>query len=477
MRAFKMMKRVNAYSLVGVCASMGFLFLATGCNPGDTRTTKPTQTAENKPPKDTGKVRDHTQKQNVVTTPQPTPATNERLRFAKCSQGLPTTLSWKCDPIIADVNKDGFMDIAANPRLGKGPRVWLGNGGSAWKESSSGLDHGMGSCGGGLAFADINKDGHLDLAVGDHCQGVFVYLGDGGNHWNMVTKALFPFDVAADAKGAIEQYTGAEDLDLGDFNKDGFIDLIASSSDEGGINMYYGDGTGINWQRADGTDLPGSSWANRVVTADINKDGWDDVIASMGEGLRIWTNDQKGHFTPVMNGLPTPMLQGLYQGVSVDDLNKDGLLDIATANWIDGPEVFLQQTDGSWKKMPTVFPQMEGGSYGIDVGDLDKDGNADLIVTGRLHKGDKGAGFVRGVFALLGDGKGAFTYAHGSGLADTGMMFNWGTVVGDLNNDGRLDVIVGSGGVVETVPGRPEPAFPEKLVAWCNTPVSGAATP
>lgn len=456
-----------------ILLATGSLFMVTGCKQQPRSTAGGVQaTAEESRPTESPYYQ---RPQKAVPQPEPTPAIHNRVRYRMCASGLPRDLSWKCDPILADVNKDGFLDLAANPRLGKGPRVWLGDGKGNWKDASSGLNHGMGSCGGGLAFADLNGDGHLDLAVGDHCQGVFVYLGDGGNHWQLVVKALFPFDLAADAKGVIDQYAGAEDLDVGDFNRDGFIDLIASSSDNGGINIYYGDGTGINWRRADATDLPQASWANRVVTADINKDGWDDVVASMGEGLRVWLNNKQGQFVASQSGLPGPLLQGLYQGVAVGDINKDGLPDIAVANWIDGPEVYLQQTDGSWKKNPTVFERMEGGSYGIALGDLDKDSHLDIVVTGRLDKGDKGVGFVRGVFALLGDGTGKFTYAHGSGLADTGMSFNWGTVLGDVNNDGLLDVVVGSGGVVETVPGRTEPLIPERLAVWCAQPIGGTS--
>jgi hypothetical protein len=84
----------------------------------------------------------------------------------------------------SDVNKDGFLDLAAMPRLENGPRVWLGNGKGQWADSSSGLfRRHPSSCGGGLSFDDINRDGHLDMAAADHCQGLFVYLGDGAGRW------------------------------------------------------------------------------------------------------------------------------------------------------------------------------------------------------------------------------------------------------------------------------------------------------
>lgn len=400
-------------------------------------------------------------------------ATNSRVRYAPCSEGLPRdkVAMWKCDPIFADVNGDGLMDLAANPRLGKGPKVWLGNGRGDWTDASSGLDPGMSSCGGGVGFADFNKDGFLDLAVGDHCQGLFVYLGDGGGHWSMVTKGLFPIDLAVDGGNDGSAYTGVEDMDIADFNRDGNLDLLAGSSDFGGINLYFGDGTGAGWTRATDTNLPPHGWANRVIATDIDKDGLVDVVASFSEGVRIWKGNGEGQFTDASNGMQENLVQGWFQGLAVGDINEDGLTDIAVAHWMDGPDIYYQQPDASWKRSETVFPQMKGGGYGLALSDLDNDKHLDIVVTGRLATGDAGAGLTRGVYALLGNGKGGFTYAANSGLPETGMLFNWGCSTGDINGDKLPDIVAGSGGSVESAPGRTDPIYPERLVVWCSQPV------
>src|SRR3954471_9095530 len=102
----------------------------------------------------------------------------QSLKYALAAQALPQDGIWKSTPVFADVNEDGFLDLAAHPRLGAGAHVWLGDGKGTWREASEGLALSF-SCGGGVAFGDIDKDGHLDLAVADHCAGVFIYLGDG----------------------------------------------------------------------------------------------------------------------------------------------------------------------------------------------------------------------------------------------------------------------------------------------------------
>lgn len=382
------------------------------------------------------------------------------ITFTLCSDGLPTTGMWKCDPILADFNGDGFLDLAALPRLGRGPRVWLGNGKGSWKESSTGLEMKESSCGGGLAAADVNGDGLLDLVIGDHCQGVYVYLGDGAGSWRMVTHAMNPTDL-----GTGESYTGAEDLDVGDFNGDGFLDIVTGAQDNGGIQVYFGDGTGANWTRQKGSPLPATGWANRVRVCDLNNDGLPDLFASYGEGPRAWHGDGKGGWTPVFRGLPTPMVQGLFNGIDVGDVNHDGRMDVVLANWIDGPEVFIQEADGDWRDHGDVFPDMHGGAYGVKFEDLDGDGHLDIIASGRLTED---VGHVYGLFVLKGDGKGNWRHLKNTGLPETGLSTAWGITTGDVNGDGIPDIVFATGGIVGSEPDRHEPVMPIRLQVWCT---------
>ncbi len=391
---------------------------------------------------------------------QPRVSIVPEMTFTLCSEGLPIAGMWKCDPVLADLNGDGNLDLAAHPRLGQGPRVWMGNGKGKWTEASAGLQFESASCGGGLAVADFNKDGFPDLAIGDHCQGNYVFLGDGGSRWRAVTKAMNPSDL-----GTGESYAGSEDLDVGDFNGDGFIDLVTGAQDDGGINVYLGDGSGSNWKRQTDTILPTAGWANRVKVCDLNGDSKLDIVASYGEGPRAWLGDGKGTWTLAFRGLPTPMVQGLFNGLDAGDINNDGRLDIAAANWIDGPEVFIQETDGDWRGTGDVFPEMHGGAYGLKLADLDGDGNLDLIASGRLTEQ---VGYVYGLFVLKGDGKGGWRYLKGTGLPETGLSTAWGITTGDVNGDGVLDIVYATGGIVASDPIQTEPVMPVRLQVWCG---------
>src|SRR5918993_4909975 len=69
------------------------------------------------------------------------------VKFDAASTGLPVHGIWKSTPAIADLNADGLPDLAALPRMGDGPRVWLGSTGTQWTDASQGVKV-TGSCGG-----------------------------------------------------------------------------------------------------------------------------------------------------------------------------------------------------------------------------------------------------------------------------------------------------------------------------------------
>jgi len=385
--------------------------------------------------------------------------------YALCSEQLPKAGQWKGDPVLFDVNGDGHLDLAANPRLGNGPHIWAGNGQGHWTNIMAGWPQHENSCGGGLVFIDVNKDKKLDMTLADHCRGVFVFAGDGtGEKWDAIVKNLYPKDIVnRDMEN--QTFLGAEDMDAGDVNGDGFADMVVSASDESGINLYLGDGSGTNWKRQP-CNLPTKAWANRVMLYDINKDDIPDVVATHADGPRVFLNNGRGDWSDGWTGLPSPVIRGLYTGIAVADFNEDGKPDITTANWVDGPEVYLQQTDGSWKKAVDVFAEMLGGAIGIATGDLDRDGHQDIVVSGQMKNEP---GFVRGVFALRGNGKGEFTHMKNCGLPETGLMTTMGVALGDVNGDGRPDIVAGSGMSVERVPTGPSgPSIDQRLIVWCS---------
>jgi len=394
--------------------------------------------------------------------PQPTAAIEGSApKFVLSAKGLPESGIWKCTPVLADINRDGHLDILAINRLGDGPHLWLGDGKGNWQDSSVGLARNQGdSCGGGMAYGDLNKDGLLDIAVADHCTGVYVYLQMPDGSWQAVVEKLFPILDKNLVPEHDEQFRaffiGAEDIAVGDINEDGCLDIVAPSSDQGGFGVYHGDCTGKNWKHVTGTGLPNldnpepedednAGWANRVILADINQDGHLDVLASYYKGPRVWLGDGQGNFRGASTGLPEPQIGGLYRGLSFGDINEDGLQDMVAANDANVPELYLQQPDGTWKYVSDLMPSMQSGAKGIALGDFTGSGHLDVLVAGRK---EMARGNHYGLYFIEGDGKGNFRELTNTDLPPKGLSVTWGVAVGDINEDGRLDLIASTGGVV-----------------------------
>src|SRR5256885_1147064 len=83
-----------------------------------------------------------------------------------------------------------------------------------------------------------------------------------------------------------------------DVNGDGFMDLVVASRMEGGITVYFGDGSGKFWKEASSDGLPKSGWADRILLQDIDGGGHLDIVASYSEGPRVWRGDGRGHWQP-----------------------------------------------------------------------------------------------------------------------------------------------------------------------------------
>jgi hypothetical protein len=409
-----------------------------------------------------------------------------RVTLRPASEGLPVHGIWKSTPCLADLNADGFPDLAALPRLGEGARVWLSNGRGTWREASEGLKV-EGSCGGGIAAADVNRDGHIDLVVADHCDGVFVFAGDGHGRWTPLVTELNPA-IGTDRPPSEDEdnpFLGAEDVAVGDVNEDGFLDLVVAASNIGGFAVYLGDGSGRVWKEVtvpdglpsgidpDDGDVEATGWAIRVVLADVDGDRHLDLVATYHSGPRVWRGNGAARWERFSRGLPSPSAGGVYRAIALGDVDEDGRLDFVTTSMIAGVEVYLQTTDGRWRRASSpALESLAGGATAAALGDLDGDGHLDLVVGGRPTVRD-----TAGVFVFLGNGKADWREVR-TGLPSSDYPFIWGITVGDVTRDGAPDVVVATGFTAEPLrrPGKPRATQPAttptsrgpQLQAWIN---------
>lgn len=349
------------------------------------------------------------------------------MHYSPARDGLPVTKIWKSHIAFGDINGDGFPDIGAVSRLADGPWVWQGDGKGHWTDASAGLPR-ESFCGGGMAFGDGNNDGRGDVAIADHCRGVFFFLGDGAGHWKASSAGL--------------PTVGSEDVAVGDFDHDGCLDLTVVAASEEGVRAFKGDCKGAWKESSEG--LPHTEWGNAVRMADVDGDGNLDIIAAYSAGPRVWLGDGKGHWREGSEGLPAPEIHGLYWGIAVGDVNGDGKLDIATGAAIPGTEVFIQEPGPKWRAASQGIVPMN--TLGVALGDLNNDGKTDLVAVGKTNLDEIGG--VYGVFPFLGDGAGHWTLVDNTGLPNTGRERTWGVGLADIDRDGVLDIGVAFGDVL-----------------------------
>ena len=350
--------------------------------------------------------------------PKPSPLYGKPLYLGEVAE-------WRPYPLLVDINGDGHLDLVATHRMplqDNSLHIWLGTGEGTFNEvPQTWPSPGYAA----LAAGDINHDGHLDLIAGSHFHRLHTFLGDG--------QGQFTASVLATQDG----YVAAR---LADVNGDGHLDAIVLGTEEVGLEIYQGDGTG-QWTLM-AQLMPGSIGKDLAI-GDINGDGKPDIVAVFNLGVVVFLQDESGGWArspPDSYAIP-----GRFRSVALGDVNHDGHLDIALngdfvgPNTPHGPDVYLGDGKGGWTPASKGLKVFQPSSQGIAIGDVDNDGCLDLVVGGNTTGaiGDK----AYGLFLFTGDCRGNWTLQPNSGLPSEGLPYPYGIALGDVNHDGLLDIV------------------------------------
>ena len=318
---------------------------------------------------------------------------------------------------------------------------------------------------GGVVMDDFDHDGFLDLMVS--AQGTSSQL----RFWHNNGDGTFTDrTVAAGLTGEV----GGLNLVPGDYNNDGFIDVLVLRGGWLGANGHYpnsllrnnGDGTFTDVTEEAG--LLSFHPKQTAVWFDYNGDGWLDLfIGNETQGkdvnpCQLYRNNGDGTFTECAaeNGVA---IVGFVKGVVSEDFNNDGRPDLYVSRQ-DGANLLLRN-DGpagpdKSPRAPWRFTDVAAAagvtepfhSFSCFFFDYDNDGWPDLWVTGYYIQdvGDIAADYLglphAGERVRLYHNRGDGTFADVT--KETGLyklLLTMGCNFGDLDNDGWLDFYAGTG--------------------------------
>ena len=376
---------------------------------------------------------------------------------------------------IGDFNKDGKPDIVAAASSGCCPwgggiAVLLNNGNGTFQSpvlysDPSGVDNGL------VAVADLNGDGKLDVvesSEGGSNVAVFLGYGNGtfhaataypvplasalalgdlsggkkpdivatsypdGSVWVLLNKGNGTFQISSvySADSSATAMVNGMAVALADFNGDKKLDFVTGNPAGQFVTVALGNG--------DGTfrDSPhyneSGMWTDGIAAADFNRDGNLDLVQAgggTGVGLTLMLGTSHGVFkAPTFIDLGVGV-NGPVTFVRALDVNGDSKPDIVCGN---NKGVLVLLGLGTVKFKPAVTYSV-ASSYPVVAWLADVNGDAKLDIVTSNNDGT--------MSVLLNKGKGIFgtatVFASGTGAYPSGF------VLGDFNNDGKTDIVVG----------------------------------
>ena len=354
---------------------------------------------------------------------------------------------------------------------------------------------------GGAAMLDYDADGLLDLyfvngaALEDPMPAGAMPDKSDPRFWNRLyrNEGSLRFTDVTEEAGVRGQGFG-QGVAAADYDNDGFPDLFLASF---GGNVLYrnrGDGTFEDVTQAAG--VRGGGWSAAAGFLDYDRDGFLDLFVSRyvewsfaenpwcGErkpGYRsychpkhfepiphlVYRNRGDGTFEDVTEASGFAAAPGKGLGLAFNDYDRDGWPDVLVAN-DSFPQQLFRNLEGAGFEEVALF---SGAAYdengrtfagmGLDFADYDNDGLPDIFINALAHQR----------YALFRNQGSLFEYVSGpTGVSGISSLHSgWGAKFFDYDNDGRKDIFVAQGHVMDNIElTQPDIQYEEPLVLMRN---------
>jgi hypothetical protein len=353
------------------------------------------------------------------------------------------------DITTGDYNNDGIQDIAAliGSVYNSGVMVRVSYGrsdGNYTGETYYAVSNSI-----SIFSADVNNDNKTDLLVASSNglnTDIIPYNGESNNGVSVLYNNNFQ-----GFKAPLVTLWGPNIIDAGDFNEDGYSDLVSSWATE--FNATSGVDILIN-DRMGGL-LPEVHYPSPVTglagmrTGDFNGDGKWDAVSRHSQVLSVFLGNGNGTLAPPVL---TPFNRGLST-MTIADFNNDGKDDVFVVDTTFQRDMawgyaVLGTGSGVFTPAPGNSVELPGNvPYELQTGDFNGDQNEDVVITMNSN-----------LMLLLGDGTGRFT------RSTVTIPPLSRTTVGDFNGDGKLDLAGMTGPAVYSnfitgVPGNGQGGF------------------
>jgi len=338
---------------------------------------------------------------------------------------------------VADFNADGKLDLAVANNWSNNVYVMIGTGGGNF------IGVGMLQTGdhpSALAVGDFNNDGKLDIAVANQGTApnngtVSIILGQGNGFFTGNTLIPVGFDPMA--------------IVVADFNRDGNADIAVVNETSDTVSILLGNGNGTFTAAA---SLTTGNSANSLAVGDFNRDGILDLVVGNLNTVSVYLGNGNGTFQAAQNCgfISSP------NGVAVGDFNNDGISDLAVTSSAAGAVAILLGNGNGTFGTPSTFP-VGSAPIGVVVGDFNADGKLDVAATSNGNS----------VAVLAGNGNGTFA----ASVSFTALSSTFGLAAGDFDNNTTPDLVVtdsGSASVSVLLNNTPFPAKDSFAVVSAN---------